>query len=65
MKRLVQFSKLSQKRSRKESDHWVYINCDKNASSGANDAGWYLAIELVDQDNIFNYYLTNVPKSKF
>ena len=61
----TEFSKLSQKRSGKENDHWVYINCDKNLSSGANDAGWYLAIELVDQDNIFNYYLTNVPKSKF
>jgi len=61
----TEFSKLSQKRSRKESDRWVYINCDKNVSSGANDAWWYLAVELVDQDNIFEYYLTNVPKSKF
>lgn len=61
----TEFSKQSQKRSRKESDHWIYINCDKNASSGENDAGWYLAIELGDQGNIFNYYVTNVPKSKF
>jgi len=61
----TEFSKPSQKRSRKENDHWVYINCDQNVSSGADDAGWYLAIELVDQDEIFNYYLTNVPKSKF
>jgi hypothetical protein len=60
----TEFSKESQKRSRKERYYWVYINCDKNVSSGENDAGWYLAIELADQE-IFNYYLTNVPKSKF
>lgn len=60
----TEFSKVSQKRSKKKSERWIYINCDSNVSPGANPAGWYLAIELVDRDEVFHYYLTNIPNMK-